>query len=271
MKKIIFTFLLLLPLLSSARHPYYPEKYQNLFYSGSLYNQELKGILFYILSAPHQLNGNKADSLSCDDKNKVCYGHLNLGYRGARRVLFGEIHLQEDNNGYFIEDVYCQKIITKTDGVGPKKIPNHKILNCEHTWPQARFSNKFSANQQKSDLHHLYPTDSQANNIRGHAEFANLNHGSPLQNCEASRTEGRSGRFEPPNNHKGNVARSIFYFSVRYQLKISSEEEETLRSWHLLDPVDVAEMRRNEIIYRAQHNRNPFIDWPELVNYINNF
>ena len=272
LKKLIFlTLTLFLSLSTFARHPYYPEKYQQLFYQGALYDEELKGILFHILSAPHQINEKGTDSLSCSDKKKACYGHLDLGYRGARRVLFGQLHLKQSDSGYYIRDVYCHNIMTKNDGVGYNQIPNHEKINCEHTWPQSRFSRRFAESQQKSDLHHLYPTDSRANSVRGHAEFADLKYGTTVKNCDASRTEGGGGKYEPPTEHKGNVARAIFYFSVRYQMKISKEEEATLRSWHIIDPVDAEEMERNEKIYQVQHNRNPFIDWPELVDYVGNF
>jgi endonuclease I len=35
--------------------------------------------------------------------------------------------------------------------------------------------------------------------------------------------------------------------------------------WHLEDPVDAFESRRNDIIHQHQGNRNPFIDHEELV------
>jgi hypothetical protein len=42
----------------------------------------------------------------------------------------------------------------------------------------------------------------------------------------------------------------------------------TLLNWHELDPSDDFEMNRNNVIYQWQQNRNPFIDFPELVDYI---
>ena len=43
---------------------------------------------------------------------------------------------------------------------------------------------------------------------------------------------------------------------------------QTLLSWHELDPADDFEMNRNNIIYSWQMNRNPFIDLPDLVDYV---
>jgi endonuclease I len=54
-------------------------------------------------------------------------------------------------------------------------------------------------------------------------------------------------------------------------MKIQPSEERVLRRWNELDPVDENEKERNEQIYYAQGNRNPFIDFPNLANYINKF
>ena len=43
---------------------------------------------------------------------------------------------------------------------------------------------------------------------------------------------------------------------------------DTLIQWHLDDPVDAFEMRRNDRIEYHQGNRNPFIDYPELLDYL---
>ena len=77
--------------------------------------------------------------------------------------------------------------------------------------------------------------------------------------------------FEPPQQHKGNVARALFYFSTKYKLAIDPNEEAVLRKWASEDPVDVEEMHRNDEIEKAQHSRNPFIDFSELINNISDF
>jgi endonuclease I len=77
--------------------------------------------------------------------------------------------------------------------------------------------------------------------------------------------------FEPPETHKGNVARSLFYFSIRYGLRISPEEEAYLKMWNKQDPVDQEEMIRNNEIYKTQGSRNPFVDHPELADRIQDF
>ncbi len=276
MKRLNFFTIVFLVILSSTANAnkYYPQQYQEAFTGGELTNEALKDALFTILTTQHQTNGKKADTLGCkSSKNGHCYGQISLGYKGARKVLFGKLHLEEDSNGYFIKDVYCRKIITNRQSkVGPNIIPNNNIMNCEHTWPQSRFNSRFSKGIQKSDLHHLFPTDSKANGVRGNSRFTDVHNGKSVAGCPASQTEGRSGgRYEPPAEHKGNVARALFYFSIRYQIQIDKNEEATLKRWHIQDPVDASEMERNDQVFNVQHNRNPFVDYPELVDQISNF
>jgi endonuclease I len=79
--------------------------------------------------------------------------------------------------------------------------------------------------------------------------------------------------FEPRNAKKGDIARAIFYFYTRYNLRRPATfslqnfviEEATLIQWHNADPPDAFERQRNALAFRAQGNRNPFIDRPELV------
>ncbi|TDP55400.1 endonuclease I [Bacteriovorax stolpii] len=216
----------------------------------------------------------KDDALKLDLFKIAMKNHKALGYNPAKKALFGQLHLEKGPEGYFVKDLYCE--INYTKGVGPGNMPDQNQLNCEHTWPQSKFTKAFPNELQKSDLHHLFPTDSKANSTRGNFEFADVVKNENLSNCDASRsgasvTSGGHTYFEPPTSHKGNVARAIFYFSIRYKMPIGDAQEEFLRRWNQLDPVDDAEMARNNAIEKLQGNRNPFIDHPELIDQISDF
>lgn len=194
-------------------------------------------------------------------------------YTEARKYLFGALHLERDERGYYVKDVYCGRTIR--NNVGEMQIPDHNQINCEHTWPQSRFSNNAPKNIQKADLHHLYPTDSKANSTRGNVNFGELSSPEELNNCESSHRgdiagDGHSG-FEPPQEHKGNVARALFYFSIRYKIQIPDYEEMYLRQWHQQDPVDEEEIVRNNKVEEIQGNRNPFVDDPTLADLVTDF
>lgn len=214
---------------------------------------------------------NFRDGVREDIRERTLEGHRPMDYSDARLRLLGEIHLKKDKLGYYLEDVYChQKLRSR---VGPGRLPPNEKINTEHTWPQSKFNRRASRRSQKSDLHHLFPSNTQANSARGNHIFADVNGHEPAQNCDDSEVGVVDGKvaFMPPEEHKGNVARALFYFAVRYDLNISEIEEFHLRQWHLFDPVDNAEIERNDVIEQLQGNRNPFIDNPELVGSIRNF
>ncbi|HVG58029.1 MAG TPA: endonuclease, partial [Hyalangium sp.] len=77
--------------------------------------------------------------------------------------------------------------------------------------------------------------------------------------------------FEPPDEHKGNVARAMFYFSAEYNKRIPAEEESVLREWNKLDVVDAAELERNRRIAAVQGNENQFVLHSNLADRIQDF
>ena len=76
---------------------------------------------------------------------------------------------------------------------------------------------------------------------------------------------------EPNAGARGNLARAYFYMSFQYQISIQDKLEGQLRAWHLEDPPDGPENRRNSLIELVQGNRNPFIDRPEIVQRVQDF
>jgi deoxyribonuclease-1 len=277
-RTVLTVFSLLLSFYAYADHNYYPQHFQDQLENGEVTNQELKEELYRILSQYHNPSANGPDSVGTKCKSDGCYRHTSVGYKQARRVLFGQIHLKQIKGEYAVQDVYCNKWLTESEfrsnPPAPGKIPNSQIVNAEHTWPQSKFSSRHYKSTQKSDIHGLYPTNSRANSSRGNSPLGNVQK-AQTQICPASAkgpsTESGRSVFEPPTNHKGNAARALFYFAVRYQMAIDSEQEQFLRIWNLIDPVDEEEMRRNDIIFETQFNRNPFVDIEGLVAQIEDF
>lgn len=262
-------------------NPYYGKSFYQDLGSG-LRNQELINTLHTILESRHQSTPGDFDKIGakCDLTQANCFQHFSIGYNTARKMLMGQISLSSEENRYFIKDVYCEKDFYsdqggRSGGIGPGKIPSSNILNTEHTWPQSRFTGKAPKEMQKSDLHHLFPADSKMNAIRGNHKFGDVtvpDRALPCANSKAGTASGsREEIFEPPVDHKGNVARALFYFSVRYGIHIDPQEEGFLRKWNRLDPVDQAERDRNDAIFKIQGDRNPFIDHPELSDEISDF
>ena len=116
-----------------------------------------------------------------------------------------------------------------------------------------------------ADAHHLRSEDGAENSLRGNNDFGLTAYNGP---------SGTNGSW------KGDVARSVFYMAVRYNglNVVNGDIADTtvgqlgdlasLLTWNTLDPSDDFEMNRNNYIYTWQVNRNPFIDYPDLANYI---
>ncbi len=258
------------------------------FYSASFalpnyYNFEssadLKESLFLILDSYHQPRSEDVDTLSSLCEESSCYQHTSVGYKKAREYLFGFLFLDGSSpSTYSITTSYCQVVISNDDlsprdPLAPMNIPDHTVINAEHTWPQSLFSKKFSKDTQKSDLHILLPELSPINSQRGNHPFGIVASAANSRCAGAALGKSMSGRtvFEPRNEVKGDVARALFYFSVRYKMAIDAEQESVLRNWHQMDPVTRQEEWHNEQVFLIQKNRNPFVDSPDWVLQIKDF
>ncbi len=256
--------------LSDGKWAYYGAE----FYSTVAAGKKLeRPILAKILNEMHQAVRGAPDVINGQCRGS-CYSYVSLGYDQARKIMFGELDVQRDSKGTHVVDVYCGKkfYFSSVDEITRMS----EVVNTEHTWPQSKFNSQYPRDIQKSDLHHLYPTDSRANAVRGNTPFGlvmQLDNRAGADGCGGSRLGFVDARevYTPPAPHRGNVARALFYFSMRYGLGISSQEERTLRQWHKNDPVDANEIRRHELIARYQKVRNPFVDYPETVDLVSDF
>ncbi len=252
---------------------YYPADFQAEYQH--LESSELRARLHQILQSVHIKESGKPDRISeACPKQAECYAQIrNISYKKAREYMFGQLHLQGSGKNVWVEDVYCHNIAGTENGVGNGKIPNSNVQNCEHTWPQSKFNRSEDMNLQKTDLHHLFPVDSRANSTRSNNPFGDVDGVDVHERCAASQKGVILGTntkgFEPPDDHKGNVARAMFYFAVRYKSSLPSDYVRRLKAWSELDPVDAFERERNEKIYEIQGTRNPFIDEQELVQVFN--
>lgn len=158
--------------------------------------------------------------------------------------------------------------------------------NREHLVPQSWFS---KASPMRSDIVHVVPTDGYINGRRGdyyladvgNVTYQSANGYSKLGSCA---TPGYSGTvFEPNDEIKGDIARIYFYMVTCYEDKstgwgnvFTSYKYPGLQQWYVdmlmqwseQDPVDAVEIQRNNAVYDVQQNRNPFVDYPGLEQYV---
>ena len=247
--------------------------YYGADFSPTMAASDLKPLLNRILAARHCYVKNQNDSFGSCERGSQSYQHSAVGYSQARIIMFGELFKQEDASGTYVTEVYCRNKVYYRE---PRQISSmSNVVNIEHTWPQSKFSSRFDKELQKSDMHHLFPSDSKANSVRANHEFGEAGQAGHMgaDLCAPSDIDGRHGDyvFTPPSEHRGNVARALFYFSTRYEMPISADEERVLRAWHQADPVDAEERQRNNLIAKHQLSRNPFVDFPDLVSRIRDF
>jgi deoxyribonuclease-1 len=274
MKTMLALCLLITSLDSFADLTYYPQSTLVKFQDEKATSSDLKNEIFNLSDKFHVVNEDSNDILVdvCPIDTKCTSQRRDQTYTEARKIMFGNLFLETLGAGkYTVKEVYCNIVIDETKGVGPNKIPSGNFINCEHTWPQSKFSKDFSTELQKSDLHHLFPSDMRANSTRSNNPFANVDGQATHSQCQDSKIgfalDNPSIRsFEPPTEHKGNVARAIYYFSTRYKISIDATQAKYLKIWNEEDPVDKEELERNESIMKLQGNRNPFIDYPELIS-----
>lgn len=157
--------------------------------------------------------------------------------------------------------------------------------NREHSIPKS-----WRGGFKYSDVHMVVPTDGYVNSRRGSYPFGEVGSSSYVSDNSFSKvgtcqTSGYSGTvFEPNDMYKGDFARIYFYAATRYYSECGSWSGEgfsgsfphldewtrvMMLRWHQLDPVSQKEIDRNDAVYNStQGNRNPFVDYPELVDLI---
>ena len=212
--------------------------------------------------------------------------------KGHTVVSYGDLYdyypyTDCDQNGKII-DIYSDYHYDPNDDKGSVSAEGQGY-NREHTWPQSWFG----SGTPKTDIFHVYPTDSYVNSRRSNHPYAMVKYTAGKENnyrssngstLGTSITEGYSGvAFEPADEYKGDIARTYFYMSTRYYTEDGSWKSSAmtekceikpwamkmLLQWHKDDPVSEKEISRNNMIYdMVQHNRNPFIDHPEYANMI---
>jgi hypothetical protein len=148
--------------------------------------------------------------------------------------------------------------------------------NREHVWPKSL--GWFDETGAGADIHHIRPTDNNANSSRGNKPYGEVEHSD--SNKKTTNISGfgavhygyaTKDYFEPLDQVKGDIARIIFYLMVRYEeadnytFSTIAQSKEMLLRWNEQDPVDDFERYRNEQGYLIQGNRNPFIDHPEFI------
>ena len=174
-----------------------------------------------------------------------------------------------------------------------------KGMNIEHSVPKSWWGDAADYNGTNPltrfqydgsyDLHHLTPSDADANMAKSNyplGEVSTSTFDNGVSKVGTGYVNGKSANlFEPADEYKGDFARMYLYFVTCYQdytwrslgtTMFAQNSYPTLTAyglslllkWHREDPVSNKEIDRNNAVYSFQGNRNPYIDYPNLVEYI---
>ena len=149
------------------------------------------------------------------DNYKTSY---TLNYDDARDAMYSDY----DNISGVVSGVYTNFSVNNVPYNDPRPTVHNGGLNCEHVWPQSMYS---GTSPMKSDLHHLRPAKDNVNTSRGNKPFGenpdyqtdtwfwlNQNQTSIPSNNIDEYSESETSYFEPREDRKGDIARTIFYF-----------------------------------------------------------
>ncbi len=220
------------------------------------------------------LSGDRLLSALVDDYKPQ---HV-LDYRSARELMYTSIYNENDS----VRCVYSgYSLYLPPDDNNPVghllKFGSLKGIITEHTYPRSKGAKDGNA---KSDMHHLFPARLGVNISRLNHPFGEIpdqlteswyylderEKEIPQKHIEWYSEKG-DDVFEPREDHKGNVARAIFYFYAMYKDEALNEDPEffelqrpTLCQWHYQDPVDQKEWDRTFMIAEYQDGKpNPFV------------
>jgi len=164
-------------------------------------------------------------------------------------------------------------------------------MNKEHSLPKSWWGGSTDPSQYPSytDINHLYPADAEANSAKlhwplGEVSTASFDNGVTRVGSPKTGQGGGAGSvFEPSDEYKGDFARTYFYMACAYQhytwkytFMLNNADWRTLNTWSTdllcrwarADAVSDKEVNRNDAVQQIQNNRNPFIDFPDLFEYI---
>lgn len=202
---------------------------------------------------------------------------LNYG-SGAGSTWSGFYTTDRTEDGYCV-DRYCDEWRQFTSSTGVVS-----GMNIEHSFAKSWWGG--TKNQAYCDLFNLMPSDQTANSRKGNYAIGTVTSSSWSNgSIKVGKNEKGIQVWEPADRWKGDFARTYMYMVTCYShltwesaalTQLENNEwpvfndwtQKLLLKWSRQDPVDEIEKKRNEEVYKIQGNRNPFVDYPNLCEYV---
>ena len=245
---------------------------------------------------PNSLEGKNGAELKTELHNllknhtRLPYGSRDYNQIACTWTVFKKSDVRPNGK---VWDMYSNNSYNFSNGAGATK-----GMNIEHSVPKSWWGDAYDETATpltrfkydgSYDLHHLTPSDAAANTAKSNYPLGEVD--SPLFDNGVTKvgTGQANGRatnlFEPADEYKGDFARMYLYFVTCYQdyswkssalsmfaqnsyPTLNAYGQSLLLKWHRQDPVSQKEIDRNNAVYSFQGNRNPFIDYPNMGEYI---
>ena len=247
----------------------------------------------------NSLEGTSAATLKAAAKTVVA-GHTELDYTDLpNHWINTDVYPEKYKNDKDEEclrwwEMYSDKIYLINPGETGRQSYSRNAMQREHVVPKSwwKSNNDVEYTPAYSDMWNLLPSDGSANNKKsnyplGETENASFDNGVTKVGTPKSDLGCVSGKvFEPADEYKGDFARVYFYVATVYDQLPWVESNtncvyqqnswptmtpwavEMLLEWSRRDPVSEKEIKRNDAVEVEQGNRNPFVDFPELAEYV---
>ena len=236
------------------------------------------------------IDGTKDSELK-DSLRQIIRPHTAIPYGSGAGSTWGVFYYSDQDDEGYCMDMYCDswKKFTSVGAVVSG-------CNIEHSFAKSWWGG--SKNDAYKDCYHLNPSNATANSARSNYPLGVPTKDLKDQSVTGSLKVGKATYegetfwvFEPKDEYKGDFARAYFYMATCYgdeltwrldnkdvgskyamrndsYLEFRDWEIEVLLTWHRQDPVSEKETKRMDAVSDFQHNRNPYIDYPELAEYI---
>lgn len=201
-----------------------------------------------------------------------------LDYGSGKGSTWWGFYSTDNDNGYVIDRYSNNRVKFVSRGAVASG------MNIEHSFPKSWWGG--SKNQAYKDLYNLMPSDSKANSSKSNYGMGIVTEVSYENDC-IKVGDGDQGFkvWQPSTEWQGDFSRGYMYMATAYQNltwtgeglnSLEKGDYPTLKTWAYklyikwckADPVSQTEIDRNEAVYKIQGNRNPFVDFPNLMEYI---
>lgn len=228
------------------------------------------------------LKGKKGAELKTAVHNIIKNAKV-LDYGPGKGATWWGFYTTDNDNGYVIDRYSNKKVKFGAQG----QVPGG--MNIEHSFPKSWWGG--TKTQAYKDLFNLMPSDSKANSSKSNYGMGVVTQTSGKgyydNGCIKVGTGAQNKKYwQPSDEWRGDFSRAYMYMATAYQdykwsgeqalISLEQGDYPTLKEWASklyikwgkLDPVSQLEVKRNNAVYKIQGNRNPFIDFPNLPDYI---